>query len=116
MHQSLQGATFHIEHVKPRSQGGGSDFENLALCCPACNLHKAARTHLTDPESGSVVAVYNPREQLWSEHFTWEKFQLVGLTAVGRALIDALQLNHTRKIDIRRAEETFGLFPPPNRK
>jgi 5-methylcytosine-specific restriction endonuclease McrA len=38
MHESLQGATFHIEHVVPQSKGGISDMENLALACPGCNL------------------------------------------------------------------------------
>lgn len=31
MHQSLQGATLHIEHVIPRVLGGSSDASNLAL-------------------------------------------------------------------------------------
>lgn len=41
MHESLQGATFHIEHVVPKSKGGESTLENLALACPGCNLHKS---------------------------------------------------------------------------
>ena len=40
MHQSLQGATFHVEHVIPRCLGGTSEFGNLAWACPSCNLHK----------------------------------------------------------------------------
>ena len=31
MHQSLQGATFHLEHVIPRVKGGSSNIANLAL-------------------------------------------------------------------------------------
>ena len=34
MHESLQGATFHIEHVFPRHAGGESVLENLAYACP----------------------------------------------------------------------------------
>jgi plasmid maintenance system antidote protein VapI len=30
MHESLQGATFHVEHVIPKSKGGESSLENLA--------------------------------------------------------------------------------------
>ena len=30
MHQSLQGATFHVEHVRPASAGGPSSPDNLA--------------------------------------------------------------------------------------
>lgn len=34
MHQSLQGATFHIEHIQPASRGGSDSKGNLALACP----------------------------------------------------------------------------------
>jgi len=30
MHQSLQGATFHVEHVVPQARGGHSQLDNLA--------------------------------------------------------------------------------------
>lgn len=48
MHQSLQGATFHVEHIIPRSQGGPFELSNLALACPSYNLHKADRTMTID--------------------------------------------------------------------
>ena len=35
MHQALQGATFHVEHIMPSSRGGVSDLDNLAWCCPS---------------------------------------------------------------------------------
>lgn len=34
LHQSLQGATFHVEHIIPRSRGGTSQLDNLAWACP----------------------------------------------------------------------------------
>lgn len=34
MHQSLQGATFHIEHIVPHTKGGAETLANLALACP----------------------------------------------------------------------------------
>jgi hypothetical protein len=56
MHESLQGATFHIEHVIPQ--------------------------------------------------------YIEGLTAVGRATVDALNMNHSRRQRIREVEKAFGLYPP----
>ena len=44
MHESLQGAAFHLEHVIPQSKGGESVLETLALARPGCNLRKAYRT------------------------------------------------------------------------
>ena len=31
MHQALQGATFHIEHVVPRSRGGPDDLSKSCV-------------------------------------------------------------------------------------
>jgi hypothetical protein len=112
MHQALQGASFHVEHIVPRSRGGASDLENLAWACPGCNLHKSNRIEARDPDSDVTVPLFNPRIDLWSDHFRWEGYQLVGLTTVGRATIAALDLNHPRRLQIRQAEEMFQLFPP----
>ena len=112
MHQALQGATFHVEHVVPRSRGGHSALSNLAWSCPGCNLHKSDRTQAPDPASGTVVPLFNPRTDDWNEHFRWDAFHVVPLNATGRATTAALDLYHARRVNIRRAEALFGLFPP----
>ena len=112
MHQRLQGATFHIEHVIPRSQGGSSELSNLALACPGCNLRKADRTTAIDPVSGERAQLFNPAQQAWSRHFRFSGYRIEGLTPTGRATIAALDLNQPRRLRIRQAEEAFGLYPP----
>jgi len=112
MHQALQGATFHVEHVTPRSRGGASHLDNLAWACPGCNLRKSDRIEAPDPETGQFVSLFDPRDNDWGEHFRWDGYRVVGLTAVGRATVEAFDLNHSRRIRIRRAEELFALFPP----
>jgi hypothetical protein len=114
MHEALQGATFHVEHVVPRSRGGDSDLGNLAWACPGCNLRKSNRVETCDPETGEHVPLFNPRLDRWSDHFRWEGYQIVPLTANGRATAAALEFNFPRRIRIRQAEERFGLFPPEN--
>src|SRR4051794_3289225 len=71
MHDSLQGATFHVEHVVPRSRGGTSELENLAWACPSCNLHKSDRTAVVDPETAASVRLFHPRTDRWGDHFRW---------------------------------------------
>jgi hypothetical protein len=112
MHQSLQGATFHIEHIVPNAHGGTDDPDNLALACPSCNLHKSDRTEVADPASGAMILLFNPRKDRWSEHFRWEGYQIIGLTPCGRATAAALEFNHSRRLLIRHAEELLELFPP----
>lgn len=111
MHQSLQGATFHVEHIVPRSLGGTSELANLAWACPSCNLHKSNRVDVVVSGARATVRLFNPRIDRWQDHFRWEGFCVVGLTPVGEATIDALELNHERRIRIRQAEALFDLFP-----
>jgi hypothetical protein len=112
MHQSLQGATFHVEHIVPSSRGGKSDIENLAWACPGCNLHKSNRVEVTVPEDLEPIPLFHPRRDKWEEHFCWDDHRIVGLTRIGRATVEALQLNHERRVKIREAESLFNLFPP----
>lgn len=112
MHQSLQGASFHLEHIVPRSRGGATELANLAWACPGCNLRKSARIGVTDPESKRDVLLFNPRVHVWQEHFAWDDYCIVGLSDIGRATATTLDFNHPRRIRIRQAEQMFGLFPP----
>jgi len=112
MHESFQGATFHIEHIIPQCRGGLSDLDNLVLACPGCNLLKASSIMAIDPVTGGQVALFHPILQLWSEHFRFDGYQIGGLTAEGRATVEALNLNHPRRQHIREVEEAFGLYPP----
>lgn len=114
MHQSLQGATFHVEHIIPQSHGGPTQLENLAWACPSCNLRKASHLASIDPETHTLVALFHPRIHHWPTHFRWDGYRLVGQTPIGRATVAALDLNHSRRIQIRQVEESFGLFPPPD--
>ena len=113
MHQSLQGATFHIEHVVPQAAGGPDTADNLAVACPSCNLGKSSRVRARDPETGEDAPLFNPRADRWADHFAWgEGRTVVGLTAAGRATVAALNLNHPRRVRIREAEGLYDLFPP----
>jgi hypothetical protein len=110
MHQALQGASFHVEHIVPQSREGHTSLENLAWSCPGCNLRKSDRTEVLDPQTGQLVPLFNPRNERWRDHFRWQGFRIVSLTRIGRAT--AAALDHPRRIRIRQAEESFDLFPP----
>ena len=112
MHQSLQGASFHLEHIVPVSLDGTDELDNLAWACPGCNLKKSNRVIAIDPTTGEETRLFHPRIDRWEEHLTWQGYSLVGLTPIGRALIAAFDLNPERRCRVRQAEELFGLFPP----
>lgn len=107
-----QVATFHIDHVVPVVAAGETIAENLALACVSCSLRKGARQTLEDLETGEVVSIFNPRQQVWKEHFAWQGVQVIGLTATGRATLQALDLNRATMLAIRGEEEWLGRHPP----
>ncbi len=108
-----QVATFHIDHVIPVVAGGETTAENLALACVSCSLRKGARQKIEDAETGEVVYIFNPRQQRWNAHFAWNGVEMIGLTAIGRATVQALDLNRSTMLAIRAEEELRGRHPPP---
>ncbi len=111
--QISQIATFHIDHIIPVAAGGETIEDNLALACVSCSLHKSARLTAVDPISSSEAPLYNPRKELWTSHFRWERLQLVGITAIGRATVVALALNRPTVLLIREEEAYWGRHPYP---
>ncbi len=111
---TLSTHPFSIEHILPISKSGNNDLENLALACSACNGSKYNKTEAVDPDSLEIVALYNPRKDVWDEHFAWNSdFSLiVGLTAKGRATVAALKLNRERTVNIRKFLHSVGKHPP----
>jgi hypothetical protein len=113
MHQSVQGATFHMEHVIPlRVLGGSSDSSNLTLASRSCNLHKADRISGFTNSSRDAVPFFYPRFNVWDDHFEWDDNTLVAKYDIDQVTIQSLDLNHDRRMKIRQAEQLFGLFPP----
>jgi hypothetical protein len=86
----------------------------LALACPTCNYYKLDRTQGLDPATRNVVRLFNPRSDVWDEHFAWtaDRRTLIGLTPRGRATIAELRMNHP-ELHLRARAIWFkaGLLP-----
>lgn len=54
--QRFGTAELSLDHILPRSQGGGSSWENLVCCCLRCNARKGGRT----PEQASMKLIRKP--------------------------------------------------------
>jgi len=108
------GTDFEIEHLLPEALGGQTVEENLWLACRECNGRKGSRTAARDPLIGDLAPLFNPRQQMWATHFRWNTVddQILGLTPIGRATIQALGLNRPKRIIARQFWVQAGWHPP----
>lgn len=114
--QHLVMGRLEIEHIIPISRGGNSSEENLWLSCSICNRHKSDRTSGTDPESRDVVVpLFNPRKQIWSEHFRWsaDGLKVIGISSTGRATVDVLLLDGDPEAILVRCYWVAAGWHPP---
>lgn len=112
--EALLGMMMEFEHLTPLAAGGQTVEENLWLSCRCCNQFKGTQTHALDPMTAERVILFNPRLQDWNEHFRWNEdgTEIVGITSVGRATADALELNRPVIVVTRRLWITAGWWPP----
>ena len=105
---------FAVDHVIPKVRGGKNYLSNLALICSGCNGHKHAKVKSLDPLTHKLVRLFNPRRQPWAEQFTWNEDTtlIIGLTATGRATVNALCLNREELVNFRAAFHILKLHPP----
>lgn len=95
-------AKHQIDHVIAEKHGGQTVEENLALSCAICNKYKGSDIASIDHETGAIVSLFNPRKDVWSEHFKIENGTFIGLTAKARATIRLLQINNQARIKERK--------------
>ncbi len=112
--EKYSNSTFEVEHILAVSKGGKTGLVNLALACSGCNKFKSDRISLFDAQTQTKVSFYNPRKDVWSEHFVWnEDFtEIIGKTAKGRITIKALKLNRKNLVNLRRVLIMAGEHPP----
>jgi hypothetical protein len=112
--QVVVGIPLHVEHIIPLAAGGTSDENNLWLACSVCNNYKGTQTQALDPETEEQVPLFNPRTQLWAEHFAWsdDGIEIIGLTSTGRATVEALKLNQPFMRRVRRRWVIANWHPP----
>jgi hypothetical protein len=111
---AITGARLVIDHIKPQAVGGETVWDNLCVACHACNEFKGAQTDFLDSITNQHAPIFHPRKQTWSEHFgrSADGGQIVGLTAVGRATVIALKMNHPDIVEARLRWVKVGWHPP----
>lgn len=111
--QAVFNSRLEIEHIRPQAEGGTDDEGNLALACRSCNVSKSAHSSGLDEVTGETVRLFNPREDVWEDHFEVAARTGVirGRSAVGRATTTRLRMNRETQLNARLQWVRLGLFP-----
>jgi HNH endonuclease len=100
LHQDdLPLVILHVDHVISRQHLGGDGADNLCVACHWCNFNKGP--NIATRESGDLVPLFNPRTQVWADHFSISEDRIVGLTPIGRGTVRLLDMNDDDRRQIR---------------
>jgi 5-methylcytosine-specific restriction endonuclease McrA len=101
---------YHVDHIISQKHDGKSTLDNLAWACFQCNVNKGSDIAAYDSATGNLTPLYNPRLQVWIDHFELQQSLIVGKTPEGRVTVRLLQFNHLDQVDIRRGLISAGLW------
>ena len=112
--QEIYPLPLEIEHLYPKSAGGTDTEENLWLACRVCNNFKHTKIEVLIPRTNRKISVFNPRRQIWREHFEFNQDQtkIIGKTDCGRATVRALKLNNELAVSVRKKWVGIDWYPP----
>jgi len=112
--EELMGMPMTIEHLIPQALGGLTTEDNLWLACTSCNQFKGTQIKARESQSRHWIKLFNPRLQVWNEHFAWsaDGTQILGKTPCGRVTVIVLQMNNPEIIVTRRLWVSAGWWPP----
>ncbi len=108
-----EGYSFYrhqIDHIIPLKHRGDSDVVNLALACFDCNNAKSSDVASYDEDTNQLTPLYNPRTQIWAEHFVMENGIIKGKTAIGRVTVLTLNMNSVDQIATRNDLNQAGVW------
>jgi len=96
--ERISTTRFTVDYLIPKSIGGSDELNNLALACRRCNERRYNFVAGYDSETKAIVLLFNPRQQIWLEHFLWSANgrTIVGVTPTGRATCKRLDINDER--------------------
>ena len=109
MHEDSAGFPHQIDHIISRKHGGSSGLGNLAYACVLCNRHKGSDIASVDA-SGRTIRLFDPRRDLWNEHFKLDGPLIQPLTPVGEVTARVLRLNASERVIERQILQSLGQY------
>jgi HNH endonuclease len=101
-----------VDHIIAEKHGGATDSDNLAYACTFCNRAKGTDVGSIAPGTGEFTRFYNPRVDLWSDHFRLGGVIIEPVTPIGAATARILGFNARERILERQTLQEIGRYPP----
>lgn len=101
----------HVDHIISIKHGGQSSENNLAYACAVCNRKKGSDVGSILLPSRKFVRFYNPRIDLWIDHFKLEDHLIVSLTDIGEVTVKIFEFNNEDRLIERQALISVGRYP-----
>jgi hypothetical protein len=102
-----------IDHIISEKHGGATSEENLAYASLFCNRLKGSDTSSLLPGTNQLIRFFNPRTDLWSEHFAFDpdSLHIVTRTSIGEATARIFGFNQMDRLTERHALAVLGRYP-----
>jgi hypothetical protein len=99
------------DHIISEKHGGSTDAANLAYACVFCNQTKGSDIGSIHWETSAFVRLFNPRTDVWAEHFQLVGNRIEGLTPVGIVTAGLLTFNSGERVLERQTLKEIGRYP-----
>jgi 5-methylcytosine-specific restriction endonuclease McrA len=99
---------YHVDHIIPIAHGGNSEPSNLAWTCFERNVSKGRDVASYDPVTQLLTPLYNPRTDIWEQHFAFQGARILGISAIGRITVRLLSLNAPDQVETRQLLMDMG--------
>lgn len=103
------GTGFHVDHVIGEKHAGPTLEHNLSFACMECNLAKGS--DLATLVQGELVRLFNPRIDVWSEHFALDGPVIRSRTKIGEGTLRLLGINEPARVGLRKMLIKAGRYP-----
>ena len=112
LHQDDEPVYPHeIDHIIAEKHLGETLSHNLAYACFYCNRFKGTDLTSIDPLTNQITRLFNPRTQIWTEHFALDGPMIVPLTDIGRTTVRLFHMNRPLIIQRRTYLIQLGRYP-----
>lgn len=100
-----------VDHLISVKHGGVTVEGNLAYTCRLCNRRKGSDIASIKWQTGELIRFFDPRTQLWEEHFQLEGALILPLTDSGEVTVRIFGLNAEERIRERDMLISLGDYP-----